>query len=126
MTPPVWLYVLVDVLAVHRLTRLVTKDILTQRPRDAVIRWAYLRAGHDPEVLGYAAPQAVVEADMVEDPRGTPRAAVLVACRWCASVWCAAAIAAATWAIPDVWWWPALALAASSASTLLAAIEADG
>lgn len=124
MNPPVWLYVLVNVVAVHRLTRLVTKDILTQRPRDAVIRWAYLRAGHDPAILVDAL-QPMVEADIVEDPRNVPRAAVLVVCRWCASAHVAALVAALTWAIPDVWWWPALALAASSGSTLLASMEAD-
>lgn len=120
-----WILVLLDIAAVHRLTRLVTKDVLTQRARNRVIRRAYLRAGHDPEILDERL-QPMVEADMVEDPENAPRLAVLVCCRWCASTWVGAAVAGATWAVPGVWQWVALALAASSLSTLLAGVEAPG
>lgn len=119
-----WFALVVNLLACHRLVRLVTKDVIAHRPRNAVIRWAYSRAGHDDEILlGDLEP--MVEADMAEDPGGTPKLAVLVVCRWCASIHVAAGVTLAQWAVPELWRWPALLLALSSGSTFLARVEAE-
>lgn len=125
---PVLLLVAIDVLAVHRLARLVTRDTLTVRPRRAIIRWAYLRAGHDREMVdgdgsGDNNLEAMVEADEVEDPCGVPRPAVLVTCRWCASVSLGGLAVAGHGLVPAMWFPVAAALALSSASTFLIRLE---
>lgn len=121
-----WLALVVDVLACHRLVRIVTKDVITARPRRAVINWAYARKmgdqWDDDGTVGDLEP--MVEADMREDPAGTPKLAVLVICRWCCGTWVAIGVVAAQWAVPDMWQYPATALALSSASTFLARLEA--
>lgn len=125
---PLWLLCTIDVLAVHRLARLVTADTITVRPRWAIIAWSYLRNGHDPEVVygdgsGAGNLDAMVEADEVEDPCGVPKLAVLVTCRWCASMWLSAVAVAGHGLAPSLWFPLAGVLALSSASTLLAGIE---
>lgn len=128
---PLWLLALIELLAVHRLTRLVTADIITVRVRWRIIAWSYERAGHDEGVYtgqdggngSGAHLDSLVEADMTEDPCDVPRLAVLVVCRWCASVWIAAAVVAAHALIPAVWLPVAAVLALSSASTMLSALE---
>lgn len=125
---PLWLLALIELGAVYRLTRLVTEDVITVRPRWAIIRWAYLRAGHDAEIVdgdGSSSNQldALVDADMTEDPCGVPKPAVLVVCRWCASVWIAAGVVLFHALVPSVWLPVAAVLALSSGSTLLARLE---
>lgn len=125
---PVWILALIEVLAVHRLARLVTADTITVRPRRAVILWSYVRAGFDHELIagdgsGSNPMEQMVEADEVEDPCGVPKLAVLVTCRWCASVWLAGGVVLLHGLIPAVWLPVAAVLALSSSSTLLAAIE---
>lgn len=119
---PVWILAIIDVLAVHRLTRLVTADVITTRPRWSIIRWSYLRAGHDPEILDGDLDR-MVEADMTEDPWNVPRPAALVVCRWCASIWIAGAAVVAHAVAPVLWLPVAALLALSTASTLLSALE---
>lgn len=126
---PLWLLALIEVLAVHRLTKLVTDDIITIPLRHRVIAWAYLRHGaYDEDVIygdgsGPNDLDAMVDADMVDDPANTPKLAVLVRCRWCASVWVAGVAVAGHALVPAVWLPLAALLAVSSASTLLAALE---
>lgn len=119
---PLVLLVLIDVLAVHRLTRLVTADVITVRPRRAIIRWSYLRNGHDPEIIEGDL-EGMVDADMSEDPCDVPKAASLVVCRWCASVWLAAGVVVASTLAPVVWWPIGCVLALSTVATLLAGLE---
>lgn len=92
--------VLVAALATARLTRLVTRDRITDAPRRALLRRLRNR-----ELLAY-----------------------LVVCDWCASVYTGAAVAAAgaaygawTWA-----WAPVLALAFSYTAGWLAGHEKEG
>lgn len=123
---PILLLVAVDVLAVHRLARLVTRDTLTVRPRRAIIRWAYavpLEAMDPATGVRPSVSEADVEADEIEDPAGVPRFAVLVTCPACASVWLGALAVAGHGLIPALWFPVAAALALSSASTLLTRIE---
>lgn len=106
-----------DVLAVHRLTRLVTEDVITQELRDGVIEWAYKKSGYRP-VLDGRTWEAIVEDD--SDP---PKLAVLVTCRWCASIWLAGGVVAARLALGRTVSPLLRVLALSSAATLLAAVE---
>ncbi len=90
---PVWLWVLVDVLAAYRLWRLAAHDTFppVARVRDAVLnrydgRWP----------------------------------AELLMCPWCLGQWIAFGVVAASWLLPG-WWLPlAAALALSAAVGLLA------
>lgn len=125
---PLLVLLAIDALAVHRLTRLVTEDIITIPLRHRIIAWAYLRAGHDEDVVygdgsGPNDLDGMVDADMIDDPAHTPKAAVLVRCRWCASVWLAGLAVAGHALAPALWLPVAAVLALSSVSTLLAGLE---
>ncbi|MBK9178733.1 MAG: DUF1360 domain-containing protein [Acidimicrobiales bacterium] len=80
----------VDVVAVHRLTRLVTSDELTRPIRERVVD---------------------------RNPDG--RLAYLAGCPWCASVWAGLAVAAARRVAPRAWRPLGFALAASTVTGLL-------
>lgn len=89
MTIPIWLWVLLNVGAVYRVTRLVTHDAFppVARVRDAVIvrydgRWP----------------------------------AYLITCEWCTSVWIAAVAVAGTVWLPQVWAYLAAVAALSAAA----------
>jgi hypothetical protein len=82
--PALWL--IINMLAVYRITRLAVKDAILAKPR----RWLVDR----------------YEGGLV----------TLATCPWCLSVWIAAIVVLLTWGIPDIWAYPAfgLALAASA------------
>jgi hypothetical protein len=65
----------VDALAVARLTRLVTTDEVPFGPA----------------------------RDLLLDAAPDSKAATLVSCDWCAGMWCAAAVAFARWRWPRAW-----------------------
>lgn len=96
-----WLLVVLTVLAVARLTRLVTADVILQPARAWLVRHRPLHDDRD-DWLVY-----------------------LVHCRWCASIWLAFPTAGAVYA----WhaYWPVqvglIALAASLVTPLLAGLE---
>jgi hypothetical protein len=81
---PAAVWILVDALAVYRLSRLVTRDTILRPAR----RWLTAR----------------YEGMLVE----------LVGCMWCVSVWLAAAVVALTWWLPYWWSFPATGLAFSA------------
>lgn len=124
-----WLVLVEEAAAVHRLTKLATDDTITAGPRDRVVEWAYDRARRrgyvreefDAGRFDPAVPNAW--SQLAQDDAAAPKLAVLVTCRWCASVWVAAGVAV----VRRCSWWPAMRrlLALSSASTLLARLE-DG
>jgi hypothetical protein len=108
-----------DVLAVHRLTRLVTKDTLLHEPREAIIEASYTYTVRLP-------PNFETWAELAEaDGPDAPKVATLITCRWCTSVWLAAGVVALRRLIPGLWGPMAQLLAASSVSTLLAGLEQD-
>lgn len=118
-----WLALVVDALAVYRLTRLVTADTLTQTGRDWIIRWSYNRwrpsvPTHEDE-LGSGTLQSMAQSDEWL----APSLAKLITCRWCAGVWVAAGVTAARWCAPVLWGPPAWGLAVSCAAPLLARFE---
>jgi hypothetical protein len=126
---------LVDAVAVYRLTKLATDDGITQPIRDRIIEAAYIADGRAEEAKrayvdgitgGDDGPpfmfsegdwQAIAE----EDPL-PPKLAVLVTCRWCASVWVALGL---VYLVRRTRWWPKMAdvLAFSAAGALLARLE---
>lgn len=107
----------IDAAAVHRLTRLVTADSLTEPARSALVR--SVGVSIDADELAHEA----VELLRGRDPRGVPRTADLVTCRWCASVWVSFGVLAARRLFPRMWDPVARALALSSVSTLIAGLE---
>lgn len=109
----------VDLLACHRLTRLVTADVITQPLRERAIGAAYRRQGDT------GSTPATGWAEYAEADPEAPKLASLLVCRWCTSIYLAAAVVAARRVAPGPWGYLARALAASSAAALLAAIEED-
>lgn len=108
----------VDALAAYRLTRLVTSDRIADAPRDAVVLWAYSRAGRGLTIEGDASPGAWSEA-VAQDP-DPPKLAYLVTCPWCSSWWIGLAVVAMRRLAPR-WWAPmAEALALSAVAGLVA------
>ncbi|WP_375483299.1 DUF1360 domain-containing protein [uncultured Jatrophihabitans sp.] len=106
MSIPTWLLVVLTVFAVARLTRLVTKDVVTQPVRAWIV--ARRLDGHD-------------------DRDDSDPIVYLIHCRWCASIWLAAPVSVAVWLWPGAWWVqiPLLALTASHGTALLAGLEDD-
>ena len=128
MTDPVLL--IVDALAIFRLSRLVTSDTILDRPRTWLLRrWP----GADTEfydseterIEGDGAAYTIVRGRPVAPiPESNPRLWVVVQphwlgslaeCVWCVSVWIAVVVVAlrAWW---DWWQWPALVAAGSAAA----------
>lgn len=105
-----WLLVVLCLGAVIRLTRLVTEDVLTQPVRRWLVRHRTKPAGDKPEnpIPGNVTPPEDEEPD--ED-----WLVYLIHCRWCASIWIAAPVAAVVWLWPSHWFVqiPLIALTAS-------------
>jgi len=112
----------IDLLATHRLTRLVTADVLTQSARDRLVGWSYRQRGWTEDDTDIE--PASGWADYAQVDPTAPKLATLLTCRWCASVYLGAAVVAARRWLPG-WGYVATALAASSAAALLAAMEDD-
>jgi hypothetical protein len=91
---------LTDVLATYRLTRLITRDTIT-------------------EDLRYA----VTDAALTKHSRVPLKAAELVGCPWCVSVYVAALVVAARTFIPRLWRPVALGLALSTAAGFLSTVD---
>jgi hypothetical protein len=117
---------LVDVLAVHRLTRLVVADTITRPARRAVGHWAAERAGDFALADNLDADLDLNDALALAHVDGTsgPMVAELLTCRWCVSVWVALGVVVARRVAPRAWRPVAVVLALSSASTLLVSAEA--
>lgn len=86
---------LIDVLAAYRLTRLVTRDTLTEAARDKATRKGY-----------HSTPWRYVGE--------------LLGCPWCVGFWCCAFVVAARRLAPRTWDPLARALAASTVVGLVA------
>jgi hypothetical protein len=109
--------VAVDALAVYRLTRLVTADTITERPRGAIIRDAYQAAGKlDDEYIANL-PLEKWTAHVAHDD-DAPYAARFITCPWCASPYIALGVVMARRYIPQVWHPIALVFAFSGVAGL--------
>lgn len=121
---------LVDAVAVYRLTKLITDDSLTQPLRDRIIEAGYIGEGRGERAKASAQQrwgtddwqegdwQRVVEEDALP-----PKVAVLVTCRWCAGMWVSLGVVATRRLFPRAWPPLAEALAFSAGAALLAGLE---
>lgn len=125
---PIWLTVLLFILATHRVTRLVTRDQipLVKIPRDAFVnRWGA------PQTDSAEQPLPRELRNVSYSGRRTNAlmrsVAYLWECDWCASVWVASALAVGTYHYGDERWWQfgLIAAAASTATGLIAQREPD-
>jgi hypothetical protein len=91
----------VGALAVHRLTRLLIEDEVTDPARTRIRRWA----------------------DGTAEREAHPAVTYLLTCPWCVSVWVAAGWAALTAAAPAAASTAGAVLAWSSAAGLLSSLE---
>lgn len=129
MTDPVIL--IIDALAIFRLSRLITSDTLLDTPRTWLLHsWPGADTEfHDSEIY----PKAVDDKTPVLRGSGLPVVALadtkprlwvavkphwfgtFISCMWCVSVWVAVSVVAARqwW---DWWQWPALVAAGSAAA----------
>lgn len=110
----------VDVLAVHRITRLVTRDVITRPIRVRLIRDAYART--DKASYVEFASEAAVDA-MPHGDDEAPKLAALLTCPWCVSVYVAAGVLIARRWTPRLWRTASYGLALSSAAGLLSTRE---
>lgn len=110
---------LIDAIAGYRLTRLITADVITERPRAAVIRWAY---GNDAPAIEATSPSDSW-TDRVNDDPAPPALARLITCPWCTGVWVAAGITAARRLTPRLWAPVAETAVVAAAAGLLASWE---
>lgn len=96
---------LVDALAVFRLTRLIMVDTVTARLRQRLI-------GRRPGTTRNMGGERIMVA-------ARPKLAELLACPWCLSVWLAVAVTACQVLAPGVWIYGACVLAFSAIAGLL-------
>lgn len=114
---------LLDVLAVHRLTRLITRDTITRPFRTDIIRGAYIdRAGPDSAL----ALDEISEAEwdrMPEDDDNAPKLAAFVICPWCVGLWISGFVVVARRYAPVLWAPLARMLAFSTVAALLEGLD---
>jgi hypothetical protein len=112
--------VIVDALATFRLAKLATDDQLTAEARDAVIRWAYGRAGSPtPEGVDVDRPGAWAD-DVVPNDPDPPKLAILASCPWCAGAWIALGVVIARRVAPRPWRFASEVFALSAVAGLVA------
>lgn len=106
---------LIDALAAYRITRLVTRDVITKRLREHVLAMIYSgrpeprqqidvsRAGHISTVPGKAIEFDSL-VDRVEWERDhAPKLATLLLCPWCVGVWVGFGVMVLRRVMPRVW-----------------------
>jgi hypothetical protein len=116
-------------LAVARVTRLITKDRITEAPRNKIVLALWARAIDD-EVAAKRFPNAPIHRrrwiaqERFEAGAEAPLLAYLLTCPWCASIYVAAVAAPVCWAWGDspYAFVPAIGLAFSQITGLLAKI----
>lgn len=117
---------LLDALAVFRLTKLVVDDVLLVDQRDAIVEAAYVSAGRREAMLeefGLESDQRRPDfwaAVVVPNDADPPKLATLVTCPWCAGMWVALGAVAARHLAPRAWRPLARALAFSAAAGIIA------
>lgn len=105
----------VDAAATARLVQLLVRDVAGKPVRNAVIRWAYKRAGDPVEDLDrHADLVEIVKADATPPP-----IAYLVTCNYCSGVWLAIGVTAARLILPRQWAPVARMLATAGAASVL-------
>jgi hypothetical protein len=100
------LLLIIDALAVFRLTHLVTEDTILEPVRE-LLRGVSYENGRD-------------EGGFREKVAKRPSLAIWVTCPWCVSPWCATVVVAAQSIFPHIWFYPACVLAFSAVTGLIA------
>ena len=95
-----------DLLAVHRLTRLITRDEITEPLRETIEK-----------EIGTAVDAKIITAATAD------RLAYLIRCDWCASIWAAGFALAMKRYLPDTWANLRYVLAASTVTGFIASYE---
>lgn len=133
------LLLLVDLMAIWRLTRLVTRDDFppVKAARDWILRrWPsddaefpdaeVIRDG-SPDDAEFGAATGTLATGVEVEWTGVSWQAVhghwfgkLISCSWCASVWISAAVVALRFNVGNLWQWPAVILALAGAAALIA------
>lgn len=120
---------IIDGLAAHRLTRLVTADTITQPARATLIRIAY---DADPDAYHRMSEALDREVDKMSDAElddlpevdeQPPKLAAFIRCRWCTGLWISGFVVVARRYCPRVWDPVARALALSTVAALIAGLE---
>lgn len=114
---------LVDVLAVHRLTRLVTADVITRPARVAFIRRQYRDSYGTGDNWAWDERSESEWESAVESDDDAPKLAALVMCRWCTSIWMSLGVVAARRYAPVLWEPLAKVLAFSTVAVLVSDLE---
>lgn len=112
----------VDALAVYRLTRLVTADVITAPARDRIVEAAYANVG-EAEAIRSILGDAVSWSEYAEDDPDAPKLATLITCRWCAAIHCSILVVCLRRAFPRAWRPVGEMLALGAAAALVAGLE---
>lgn len=124
MTP-----LLLDALSAYRLTRLITADSILDRPRDALVKWAYFHSGsthtarETAEAIGADVDKPGGWAKVAQEDECAPKLSTLLTCRFCAGFWCSVVVVIARRRFPRQWAPIAEALALSAGAALIAGLE---
>lgn len=110
----------VDALACYRLTRLVTKDTVTEGFREGWIAAAYDNE-RDQSEPGFDGPRPWHET--FENDDDPPKGAYLITCPWCVGTYVAVAVVVARTLVPGVWRPVASAAALGAVGALLGGLE---
>lgn len=116
----------VDALAAYRLTRLVTKDVILDGPRDMLIEEIYVASGVE---LPDSATRTAIEqraggwSEYAAHDGNAPKLATLLTCYWCAGFWISAGVIIARRVAPGLWDPLARILATSAVAALTAGLE---
>jgi hypothetical protein len=96
----------IDALAIHRLTRLATRDEITRQIRETIEQ--------EIGTLGEA---------RILSPKATEKLNYVMGCDWCMSIWAAAMAYVLRKYVPSVWNTLKYVLAASTVTGLIASYE---
>ena len=121
---PSIIVLVVYALAVARVTRLITADRITQAPRERIATWLWWRACSfcgKPGATGTPTQQLKLWRNTSE----APMLVDLLTCRWCMSIWVSVVAVPLVYLWGERPWmlWPALVLAFSYVTGLLAKLE---
>lgn len=93
-----------DALAVSRITRLITHDRIGAHLRKPIIKAAY---GWSNNVQGWTDAEVAYSAQewdqVVHDDDEPPELAAFIVCPWCVGQWVAFGVVLARWAFPRKW-----------------------